>query len=108
MRKVFLFDGKIKVLFQGLAKGRITDFVLEEPLFATVDTLKVEESNEESIKSVIEVLIENVKKLLEYFENAKEISKFYSKEHVYKMWKEFYTEIAKKKKKEKKKRKKSE
>ena len=41
-------------------------------------------------------------------ENAKEISKFYSKEHVYKMWKEFYTEIAKKKKKEKKKKKKSE
>ena len=41
-------------------------------------------------------------------ENAKEISEFYSKEHVYKMWKEFYTEIAKKKKKEKKKRKKSE
>ena len=63
MRKVSLPDGKIKVLFQGLAKGRITDFVLEEPLFATVDTLKVEESNEESIKSVIEVLIENVKKL---------------------------------------------
>ena len=35
-------------------------------------------------------------------DNVKEISEFYSKEHVYKMWKEFYTEIAKKKKKEKK------
>ena len=50
----------------------------------------------------------NLISLIKQVENAKEISKFYSKEHVYKMWKEFYTEIAKKKKKEKKKKKKSE
>lgn len=63
MRKVSLPDGKIKVLFQGLTKGRILDFMIEQPLFVSVDTLKSEEVNEDSVKSVIEVLIENVKKL---------------------------------------------
>ena len=63
MRKVSLPDGKIKVLFQGLVKGKISDFSDDNALFANVDILKNEESNEQSIKSVIEVLIENVKKL---------------------------------------------
>ena len=63
MRKVSLPDGKIKVLFQGLVKGKISDFSDDNSLFAHVDILKNEESNEQSIKSVIEVLIENVKKL---------------------------------------------
>lgn len=63
MRKVSLPDGKIKVLFQGLVKGHISEFTKEESLFAKVDILKNELSNEESIKSVIEVLIDNVKKL---------------------------------------------
>ncbi|MDD4329581.1 MAG: endopeptidase La [Aliarcobacter sp.] len=63
MRKVSLPDGKIKVLFQGLVKGHISEFTKENSLFAKVDILKSEISNEESIKSVIEVLIDNVKKL---------------------------------------------
>ena len=63
MRKVSLPDGKIKVLFQGLVKGHINEFTKENELFANVDILKTEEANEESIKSVIEVLIDNVKKL---------------------------------------------
>ena len=63
MRKVSLPDGKIKVLFQGLVKGHISEFTKEDSLFAKVDILKSEPSNEESIKSVIEVLIDNVKKL---------------------------------------------
>ena len=63
MRKVSLPDGKIKVLFQGLVKGHISEFTKENELFAKVDILKNEESNEENIKSVIEVLIDNVKKL---------------------------------------------
>ncbi|MDY3199899.1 MAG: endopeptidase La [Arcobacter sp.] len=63
MRKVSLPDGKIKVLFQGLTKGKILDFSLEQPLFTSVDILKTEESNEQSVKSVIEVLIDNIKKL---------------------------------------------
>lgn len=63
MRKVALPDGKIKVLFQGLVKGKITDFSKEQEIFANVDILKNDEEDEKSIKSVIEVLVENVKKL---------------------------------------------
>ena len=63
MRKVSLPDGKIKVLFQGLAKGSIKEFNEENSLFANVDILEKKEFNEENIKSVISVLIEQIKKL---------------------------------------------
>ena len=65
-------------------------------------------SNNDEFSKIIELLSKDKKEYQKQVENAKEISEFYSKEHVYKMWKEFYTEIAKKKKKDKKKRKKSE
>ena len=63
MRKVSLPDGKIKVLFQGLAKGNIKDFNEENSLFASVDILESKEFNEENIKSVISVLVDQIKKL---------------------------------------------
>ena len=63
MRKVSLPDGKIKVLFQGLAKGSIKEFNEDNPLFVNVDILQNKEFNEESTKSVISVLIEQIKKL---------------------------------------------
>ncbi|WP_121628296.1 endopeptidase La [Poseidonibacter antarcticus] len=63
MRKVSLPDGKVKVLFQGLAKGSIKEFNENNPLFANVNILVNKEFNEESIKSVVSVLIEQIKKL---------------------------------------------
>lgn len=63
MRKVSLPDGKIKVLFQGLAKGRIKDFQEEHPDECFVDILHTEPFEEESVKSIIDVLREQVKKL---------------------------------------------
>ncbi len=63
MRKVTLPDGKIKVLFQGLAKGKIESFNEENPTFAYVDRLKEEEYSKESVDSIIDVLREQVKKL---------------------------------------------
>ena len=63
MRKVSLPDGKIKVLFQGLAKGRIDSFNEENPIFANVDKLEDEEYSQESVDSIITVLREQVKKL---------------------------------------------
>ena len=63
MRKVSLPDGKIKVLFQGLAKGSIKEFNEDNPLFVNVDILENKEFNAENIKSVISVLIEQIKKL---------------------------------------------
>ncbi|RXJ60553.1 endopeptidase La [Candidatus Marinarcus aquaticus] len=63
MRKVSLPDGKIKVLFQGLAKGKIEKFDSENPAFAFVDTIKPEPYDEQQIVSLIDVLREQVKKL---------------------------------------------
>ena len=63
MRKVSLPDGKIKVLFQGLAKGKINSLNEENPTFASVDKLEDEEYVQESVDSIISVLREQVKKL---------------------------------------------
>ena len=63
MRKVSLPDGKIKVLFQGLSKGRINQFDQEQPVLCNVDILENKPFEEESVKSVITVLVEQVKKL---------------------------------------------
>ncbi|AXH14281.1 endopeptidase La [Malaciobacter mytili LMG 24559] len=63
MRKVSLPDGKTKILFQGLAKGKITDFNEETPSFAVVDLLQPKEFQKEAVDSIIEVLREQVKKL---------------------------------------------
>ena len=63
MRKVSLPDGKIKVLFQGLAKGKIIDFNDSKPLFATVEKIENEPFEDESIKSLIQVVLESIKKL---------------------------------------------
>lgn len=63
MRKVSLPDGKIKVLFQGLSKGRINQFDQEQPVLCNVDILENKPFEEESVKSVISVLVEQVKKL---------------------------------------------
>lgn len=63
MRKVSLPDGKIKVLFQGLAKGKIEKFDSENPSFAYVDTIQPEPYDEQQITSLIDVLREQVKKL---------------------------------------------
>ena len=63
MRKVSLPDGKIKVLFQGLAKGKIKKLNEERPTLALVEKLEDEEYSKESVNSIIDVLREQVKKL---------------------------------------------
>ncbi len=63
MRKVSLPDGKTKILFQGLAKGKVTDFNEETPSIAIVDLLQPKEFEKEAVDSIIEVLREQVKKL---------------------------------------------
>ena len=58
-----------------------------------------EESNEGFIKDI--KLLKDDKNLYEKYSNySKEISEFYSKEHVLKMWKKFYKEIYNKQKEE--------
>ena len=63
MRKVSLPDGKIKVLFQGLAKGKISEFKDSNSSVCTVELLESKPYSLESVNSILDVLRENVAKL---------------------------------------------
>ncbi len=63
MRKVMLPDGRVKILFQGMAKGKIIKEVSQNPLVATVAVM--EPTNIEDIKkeALLSVLMEKLKVL---------------------------------------------
>lgn len=63
MRKVSLPDGKIKVLFQGLAKGRISQFKLDNPEVCEVEIMETKPYALENVTSILNILRENVGKL---------------------------------------------
>ena len=63
MRKVSLPDGKIKVLFQGLSRGKILKEVEKKPFIITADVLFSEPFNEIRVNAVLSVLRSNVKLL---------------------------------------------
>ncbi len=64
MRKVSLPDGKIKILFQGLAKGKIINVNEHDKyLTATVEQLVPEPFVTQSINVLLEVLKDNIQKL---------------------------------------------
>lgn len=63
MRKTVLPDGRIKVLFQGMAKGKILKQVETKPLLALVDILKTEEIDSAKSEALLVVLRERVKAL---------------------------------------------
>jgi len=57
MRKVALPDGKIKVLFQGLAKVIVQEVVSSAPLQAVVDNLALKSYDEQEVKLILEILL---------------------------------------------------
>ena len=63
MRKVSLPDGRVKVLFQGLARARMNFKVVDFPLMANIDI--IEPTNVESLKidAILEVVREKVRTL---------------------------------------------
>lgn len=63
MRKVVLPDGRIKVLFQGLARGHITEFSNDTPLRAHVDIIASENVSNLKMDAILEVLREKVRAL---------------------------------------------
>ena len=63
MRKVTLPDGRIKVLFQGLAKVVVQEVVSGSPLIAVVDILQSEEYNQSEVEATLNILHKNVKTL---------------------------------------------
>ncbi|WP_345981082.1 endopeptidase La [Sulfurimonas sp. HSL3-2] len=63
MRKVSLPDGRVKVLFQGLARGEILSHVSDSPLIANVNVLNSSVANELRMDAVLEVVREKVRAL---------------------------------------------
>ncbi|MDD2828263.1 MAG: endopeptidase La [Sulfuricurvum sp.] len=63
MRKVVLPDGRIKVLFQGLARGHVEKMVHDNPLRAQVDIIESTEANPLKMDAILEILREKVRAL---------------------------------------------
>lgn len=63
MRKVALPDGRVKVLFQGLARAKTFAKVSENPLVATVNVIEATNVNSLKIDAILEILREKVRKL---------------------------------------------
>ena len=61
MRKVSLPDGKIKVLFQGLVKGKIDSFDMKNKARAQVSVIEHTIDNEDKLNSLIDILRDQVK-----------------------------------------------
>ncbi|MFW5614417.1 MAG: LON peptidase substrate-binding domain-containing protein, partial [Campylobacter hyointestinalis] len=63
MRKVPLPDGRVKILFQGNLKGKITERVSVDPMIATVDVIDVQRPSSQKVDALLSVLREKVKSL---------------------------------------------
>ena len=63
MRKVSLPDGKVKILFQGITKGRILSIENSDPLIGVVDEIRYKDFAPEKIHAIIGVLREKVRNL---------------------------------------------
>ncbi len=61
MRKVSLPDGRIKVLFQGLARGKVLKEVESDPMVATVEIIESTVENELKIDALLEIVREKVR-----------------------------------------------
>ncbi len=60
MRKVELPDGRVKVLFQGMLKGKIIDEIGVKPLRAIVDVIKMIETKSEQSMATLAILKEKL------------------------------------------------
>ena len=63
MRKVALPDGRVKVLFQGLARAKVLYNVSEDPLISHVDVLEPKSVNSLKIDAILEIVREKVRTL---------------------------------------------
>ena len=63
MRKIALPDGRVKILFQGLTKGKIVHELHDKFLYATVDIVESIESNSQKLGAILEVVREKVRVL---------------------------------------------
>ena len=60
IRKVTLPEGKVKILFQGLARGKILEILDKNPTIALVDEVESEKGDIKEIKALLETLKEHI------------------------------------------------
>jgi len=75
IRKVTLPEGKIKILFQGLIRGKIIEIVDKKPTIAIVDKITIKIEDEKEIKALLETLKEHIITL-------SEINPFFPKDFI--------------------------
>jgi len=63
MRKVALPDGRVKVLFQGLARAKVLHKVQDKPLISHIEIIKPTEVNKLKIEAILEIVREKVRVL---------------------------------------------
>ncbi len=61
IRKIVLPDGRVKLLFQGLARGMIVEKLGDSPMLAVVDTIKSHPYNQQKVEAILTNLREHVK-----------------------------------------------
>jgi len=65
IRKVTLPEGKIKILFQGLTRGKILEILDKNPTIALIDKVESEVKDKKEIKALLETLKEHISTLSE-------------------------------------------
>jgi len=65
IRKVTLPEGKVKILFQGLARGKILEITDKNPTMAIVDKVESQSGDKKEISALLETLKEHVNTLSE-------------------------------------------
>lgn len=63
MRKVELPDGRVKILFQGAYKAKITQEISQKPLLAEIYEIKTKISSDDKIEPLLNILKQKVKTL---------------------------------------------
>ena len=66
MRKVQMPDGRIKILFQGMARGKIVEKLDGKPLQAIIDIVKNDSFDEVRIDAILKILREKIRELSRY------------------------------------------
>lgn len=69
MRKVSLPDGRIKILFQGISKGKITEIINVKPLEAQIEVITYKPSNKQTIDALLAVFMEKINALAHLSQN---------------------------------------
>lgn len=63
LREVPLPDGRIKILFQGITKGRIVSELSQTPMVASVEEIILERPSDQRLEALLKVLKEKMKNL---------------------------------------------